>query len=191
VRRVLWLGSMAGALLAVAPSARSQTPFKSGAQTVAVYTTVTDATGRLVTDLDRDRFEIYDGGKRQEITAFANTVQPITVVMMLDRSGSMVRNFEVVTTAAYAFVDRLLPTDKARIGSFADRVQVDPREFTADKPTLQAILRSELQPPGPTPLWNAVGVGMTALLHESGRRVVLVFTDGMDRPKNRGHNLTL
>jgi len=40
----------------------------------------------------------------------------------------------------------------------------------------------ELQEPGPTPLWNAVNVGITALLHQEGRRVVLVFTDGVDRP---------
>src|SRR5439155_18043247 len=37
---------------------------------------------------------------------------------------------------------------------------------------------------GPTPLWNAVNVGITDLLHQEGRRVVLVFTDGMDAPMN-------
>jgi VWFA-related protein len=41
-------------------------------------------------------------------------------------------------------------------------------------------------------LWNALGVGMTALLHQEGRRVVLVFTDGMDQPLNgSSHNVTL
>ena len=50
------------------------------------------------------------------------------------------------------------------------------------------ILRSELQEEGPTPLWNAVNVGITALLHEEGRRVVLVFTDGVDAPFNSGPN---
>ena len=48
--------------------------------------------------------------------------------------------------------------------------------------TCLEILRTELQEPGPTPLWNAVNVGITALLHQEGRRVVLVFTDGVDRP---------
>jgi VWFA-related protein len=186
------LTAVLAAILAVyaAPLVRAQ--FKSGAQTVAVYTTVTDTTGRLVTDLDKDKFEVYDNGKPQTITTFASDIQPITVVMMLDRSLSMLRNFELVEEAANAFVDRLLPADKARIGSFSDRVQVDPREFTTDKNELRAILKTELQPPGPTPLWNAVGVGMTALLHQEGRRVVLVFTDGMDSPLNGGsHNLSL
>jgi Ca-activated chloride channel family protein len=177
--------------LAMTPSAREAAQFKSGAQTVAVYTTVTDASGHLVTDLARDAFEVYDDGRKQEITTFANTIQPITVVMMLDRSGSMVRNFELVKQAATSFIERLLPGDKARIGSFSDRVQVDPREFISDKLALAEIIHTELQPPGPTPLWNAVGVGMTALLHQEGRRVVVVFTDGMDRPLSGGRNVSL
>src|SRR5205814_974981 len=62
------------------------------------------------------------------------------------------------------------------------------RTFTTDHGELLAILRSELQEEGPTPLWNAVNVGITALLHEEGRRVVLVFTDGVDAPFNPGPN---
>jgi VWFA-related protein len=61
---------------------------------------------------------------------------------------------------------------------------VDPRDFTSDHGELLHILRTELQAEGPTPLWNAVNVGITALLHQQGRRVVLVFTDGMDSPMN-------
>ena len=174
------------AIAAVAASLLlAQAPFKSGASTVAVFTTVTDEKGRLVPDLDRDRFEVYDEGRLQTITTFANDVQPITVVMMLDRSLSMIDNFELVEDAASAFVDRLLPADKARIGSFSDRVQVDPPGFTSDQDVLRTIIKRELQPPGPTPLWNALGVAMTALLHQQGRRVVLVFTDGMDQPLSR------
>ena len=172
-------------------SVPQQGAFKSGASTVAVYTTVTDAAGQLVPDLGRDDFEVYDNGKRQPITIFTSDVQPITVVMMLDRSASMLANFALVERAAGSFVDRLLPADKARIGSFSDRIQVDPREFTSDKGALRVILRTELQPAGPTPLWNAVGVGMTALLRQEGRRVVLVFTDGVDRPMNGGNNVSL
>jgi Ca-activated chloride channel family protein len=168
-----------------------QGSFKSGASTVAVYTTVTDAAGQLVPDLRRDDFEIFDNGKPQPISIFTSDVQPITVVMMLDRSASMLANFALVERAAGTFVDRLLPGDKARIGSFSDRIQVDPREFTSDKGALRVILKTELQPAGPTPLWNAVGVGMTALLRQEGRRVVLVFTDGVDRPMNGGHNVSL
>src|SRR6478672_5412663 len=156
--------------------------FRSGLKAVAVYVTVSDAQGRLVPNLSKEDFEVYDNGKKQEITLFDNGVQPITVVVMLDRSGSMVGNFSLVRSAAEQFVGQLLPADKARIGSFANRVQVDPREFTSSQHDLLQILRTELQEPGPTPLWNAVNVGITALLHQEGRRVVLVFTDGVDRP---------
>jgi Ca-activated chloride channel homolog len=148
--------------------------------------------GRLVPDLTRDDFEIYDNGKLQPITVFANDIQPITIVVMLDRSGSMKANNRLVEAAGEAFVERLLPADKARIGSFAARIQVDPRDFSSDKDELIRILRTELQPDGPTPLWNAVNVGMTALLRQEGRRVVLVFTDGVDMPMNFStHNVSL
>jgi VWFA-related protein len=173
-------------------AAQEKVPFKSGASTVAVYTTVTDAAGRLAPDLTKESFEVYDNGKLQTISTFASDVQPITLVMMLDRSLSMLSNFKLVEKAAGALVDGLLPADKARIGSFSDRIQLDPRDFTSDLAALRVILRTELQPAGPTPLWNAVGVAMTALLHQQGRRVVLVFTDGMDRPLNgSAHNVTL
>ena len=179
-------------LALAAATLAAQQPFKSGAQTVVVYATVTDSSGHIVTDLTRDRFEVYDGGKPQAITTFANDVQPITVVMMLDRSVSMLHNFSLVEQAAGTFVDRLGSSDKARIGSFSNRIEVDPRDFSSDKEELRHILKTELQDPGPTPLWNAMGVGMTALLHQTGRRVILVFTDGMDRPMNgRSNNLSL
>src|SRR5258708_6753144 len=58
--------------------------FKAGNRTVAVYATVANVEGRLVTDLARDRFSILDNGKPAELTLFANDIQPITVVLLLD-----------------------------------------------------------------------------------------------------------
>jgi VWFA-related protein len=156
--------------------------FRGNVRTVAVYATVMGADGRLVPDLARETFSILDNGRRQELTLFANDVQPITVVMLLDRSGSMKANFSLVQQAAEQFVDVMLPADKARIGSFSNRIQIDPRDFTSDHEELHRILQTELQEEGPTPLWNAINVGITDLLHQQGRRVILVFTDGMDAP---------
>src|SRR5687767_2553557 len=68
------------ALFAVSTPARQQGPIRSGARTVAVYATVTDAQGRLVPDLTREAFEIYDNGKLQATTVFSSDIQPITVV---------------------------------------------------------------------------------------------------------------
>ena len=192
--RHTWLpGVVCGAVTAFAALSAQQEPtFRTAVRTVPVYVTVTDAEGRLVPDLGREDFAVLDKGKPQPITLFSSETQPISVVMMLDRSGSMVGNFRLVQQAAERFVTSLLPADRARIGSFSYRVQVDPRTFTIDHDELLTILHRDLQEPGPTPLWNAISVGMTALLHEEGRRVVLVFTDGVDRPgNNRATNMTL
>jgi VWFA-related protein len=183
------LPSLPIAILALGGIVAAQQPvFKSSNKTVAVYATVSEAGGHLVPDLTKADFHISDEGKPQDVTVFANDLQPITVVMMLDRSGSMRGNFGLVEKAAEAFVEQLGPNDKARIGSFSNRIQVDPRTFTSDHDELLQILRQDLQEEGPTPLWNAVNVGITTLLHEEGRRVVLVFTDGMDAPGNQGTN---
>ena len=172
-------------------TALQEPQFKAGIRTVAVYATVTNAEGRLVPDLARDAFTVFDNGKRQELTLFANDIQPITAVILLDRSGSMRANFSLVEQAAEQFVAAMLPDDKARIGSFSDRIQVDPRDFTSDHDELMKILRTDLQEAGPTPLWNAVNVGITDLLHQQGRRVVLVYTDGVDNPLNGAVNNSL
>jgi Ca-activated chloride channel family protein len=158
--------------------------FTTGTRTVAVFATVTTPGGRLVPDLTRDDFTISDNGKKQTLTVFSNDIQPITIVILLDRSGSMKQNYELEEQAAGAFVDAMGPDDKARIGSFATKIQIDPDDYTSDKKALTKILREDLQRDGPTPLWNAVNTGIDKLLLEQGRRVVLVFTDGVDMPLN-------
>ena len=183
------VAAAAAACFAVGLVGIAQEPtFRGSNRTVAVYATVTDATGRLVPDLTREAFSIQDNGKPQALTLFANEIQPITVVILLDRSTSMRANFGLVQKAAERFVEVMRPEDKARIGSFSDRIEVDPRDFTSDHEQLLTILRTELQEGGPTPLWNAVNVGITALLHQDGRRVVLVFTDGVDAPLTQSSN---
>ena len=166
------------------PVPAQQPAFKSGARTVAVYTTVTGKDGRLVTDLTADDFEIKDDGKLQPITVFSNEVQPITVVVMLDRSASMRGNVRLVEDAAQAFVRGLQPADKARIGIFAERIEIQPADFTSNQDELLRILQSEVPVRGPTPLWNALDEAIAAVRGQEGRRVVLVFSDGGDSPAN-------
>jgi Ca-activated chloride channel homolog len=186
VRRLTFFTVCAfAACAALASTASPQQPvFKSGARNVAVYATVTDGQGRLVPDLSQEDFEVRDSGKPQPITVFSNAIQPISVVMMLDRSGSMRGNFGIVQAAGEAFVRALRPDDKARIGSFAERIQIDPEHFTSDRQELLRILRTKLQEQGPTPLWNSVDASIASLKAQEGRRVVLVFTDGADDPGN-------
>jgi VWFA-related protein len=177
---------------AVAAQQAQEPPFTAATRTVAVYATVTNAQGRLVPDLSRNDFTIDDDGRRQTLTVFSNDEQPITVVMLLDRSGSMKPNFDLEAQAAEAFVRAMGPADKARIGSFATHIQIDPPEFSSDRDALLKVLRTDLQTDGPTPLWNAVDTAIDKLILETGRRVVLVFTDGVDMPLNfSGRNKSL
>jgi VWFA-related protein len=170
--------------VALALIATQQPTFRTGAKTVAVYATVTGKDGRLLTDLQKDAFAVRDNGKPQPLTVFSNEVQPISVVVMLDRSGSMRGNVGLVERAAEEFVQRLGPNDAARIGTFAERIQILPQGFTSDKEELLRILRGNLPVTGPTPLWNATDEAIAALREREGRKVILLFSDGGDAPMN-------
>jgi Ca-activated chloride channel homolog len=166
-------------LLSAAPVAQR---IKVSTQTVPVYATVIDSERRLVTDLQQEDFEVFDNGKAQVLTNFVNGTTPFTGVIMLDTSGSMTMNMEFVKQAAEEFVIRLLPTDKAKVGAFNDKIQILPDNgpFTSDRDHLIRILKEGLDFGYPTRLWDAVNESIAALEKLEGRRVVLVFTDGDD-----------
>ena len=172
-------------LIGLDAAPQQRTPFRGTTEVVAVYATVTDKTsGRLLTDLTKEAFFVFDNGRRQEITVFSNEVQPITVVIMLDRSGSMMPFADIVRQAAERFVEKMLPEDRARVGDFSHQVQILPDRFTSEKSQLLWNLRTNLQSArnGPSPVWWSVDRSMTALESEGGRRVVLMLSDGHDDP---------
>jgi VWFA-related protein len=173
----------AAASLSVLAAQEQPRPYRGGTDVVAVYATVTDASGHLVPDLQKSDFIVSDNGKKQPIAVFSNDIQPITIVIMLDRSGSMADKYELVREATGEFVAKLLPADKARIGSLSHDIVIKPEQFTNDKGALTAVLRYGLQDIGPSPIWTAVDRSITALLPEGGRRVVLLFSDGHDSPE--------
>ena len=158
--------------------------FKSGTQIVSLFATVTDAQKRLVPDLTKDDFEIFDNDKPQPVSFFQNEVQPITVVVMLDTSGSMTGSIPLLRAAAEQFVLRLLPADKGRVGAFNDKIQFSPR-FTPDRDELVSDLK-ELDYGNGTRLWDATDASLEELKGIDGRRVVLVFTDGDDTESRIG-----
>lgn len=168
----------------MAPLPAQQAMFRSAATTVGIYATVVDREGRLVPDLGEQHFEVYDNGKLQTLTLFKSDVQPITVVAMLDTSGSMTLNLDFLKTAAERFALRLLPEDKARIGSFSDKIRIMP-QFTSNRDDLVRYLHNDIQFGNPTFLWDAIDESMSALSGQSGRRVVLIFTDGEDDRSQR------
>jgi VWFA-related protein len=168
----------AAAAMAVRVPAQ-QAIFRASSQTVAIYATVVDADNHLATDLEQKDFEVYDNGVLKPLTLFKSDVQPITVVIMLDTSGSMTADIDLLKRAAEGFILRMLPEDRARIGSFNDKIQISSR-FSSDRDALIRILHDDLDYGNPTYLWDAIDASMSALANESGRRVVLIFTDGED-----------
>lgn len=153
--------------------------FRSGVQTVPIYATVIDASGRLVPDLTQADFEVLDNGKPAPITLFAAEVQPIAVVTAIDTSGSMTLVLDFVKQAAETFVLRLLPHDRGRVAAFDDKILMSPR-FTSDRDELVRYLQTDIQFGNGTRLWDALYQSVAELKSETIRRVVLVLSDGDD-----------
>jgi Ca-activated chloride channel family protein len=171
------------AVIVLAASAAAQ--FKSGTLTVPIYVTVTDRESRLVPDLVQDDFEVYDNGQLQKLTLFDNKNTPITVIVMLDTSGSMTLILDRVKAAAEQFLIRLLPEDTGRVGAFNDKIQFLPEDsFTSDRDLLARSL-NELDFGYPTRLWDAMDESIRRLEGVNGRKVVLIFTDGADTASRR------
>lgn len=157
----------------------SQAPvFRTGVSTVSVWATVRDSEGRFVPNLTKDDFELRVGGKTTEISVFSSDEQPITVCLLLDMSGSVMRRFLRMRDGAIHFVRALKPGDRARIGTFGSEISISP-VLTGDTALLEQILREELWPAGRTPLWGAMGAALESLTGEPGRRVLLTLTDGV------------
>ena len=127
---------------------------------------------------------MFDNDKPQPLIFFANEVQPITVVVMLDTSGSMTGSIALLRSAAEQFLIRLLPADKGRVGAFNDKIQFS-AHFTNNRDELVSDVK-ELDYGNGTRLWDAVGASLDELKGLDGRRVVLVFTDGDDTESRIG-----
>jgi Ca-activated chloride channel family protein len=158
--------------------------FITGTKVVSLFVTVADAQKRLVPDLTKDDFEIFDNEKPQTIIHFDNSVQPITVVMMLDTSSSMTLSIDLLKQAAEQFLIRLLPDDKGKVGAFNDKVQISAR-FTNDRDELVGATK-DLDYGNGTRLWDALGMSLDELKGIDGRKVILVFTDGDDTSSKIG-----
>jgi len=160
------------AIFTAAVSLVAQQPtFRSGTQIVSLFATVLDGQKRLVPNLIQDDFEILDNEKVQPIVFFDNEIQPITVVGMLDTSGSMTGSIALLKSAAEQFLLRLLPKDKGRVGAFNDKIQFSAR-FTNNRDELISELK-DLDYGNGTRLWDAVSSSLDELQGVEGRRVVL------------------
>src|SRR5256885_5780323 len=183
--RLFAAAALAGSASSLA-FAQQQPPIFKGASaiTVSSFATVLDADKRLVPNLARDDFEILDNDKPQTITVFDNRPQPITVVVMLDTSGSMTMSLDLLRAAAEQFLIRLSPGDKARVGAFNDKIQFSSR-FTDNRDELVGDVK-DLDSGNGTRLWDAAAASLDELKPIEGRRVILLFTDGDDTSSHVG-----
>jgi Ca-activated chloride channel homolog len=176
-----WKRTSVAVILAVATTAAlaaQQPTFRAGTQVVSLFVTVADMQKRLVPDLTQDDFQVLDNEKPQALTYFDNSIHPINVVIMLDTSGSMTLTIDLLKQAAEQFVLRLLPEDKARVGAFNDKIQINAK-WSNNRDQLTTDIK-DLDYGNGTRLWDAVGAALDELKAIDGRRVVLVFTDGDD-----------
>ena len=169
-------------LVGVRAAQEQQQPvFRGGSEAVPVFVTVTDGSGRLVTTLNQDAFEVRDEGKPQPITLFDNSPRAIRLIVMLDVSGSMVGNLPLLRAGTVQLVKYLRADDSARIGTFGNEIVISPT-FTRSANELLATLPSEINPSAPTPLWRAMDQAMAAFAGhtDDARHVVVVLSDGQD-----------
>jgi Ca-activated chloride channel family protein len=180
VRRLSLASLVAAALLVPALAAQQQPTFRAGSDQVRVFATVLDHDGRLVTTLTKEQFEVRDEGKPQPLTLFDNTPQAIHLIVMLDVSGSMEGNLQLLRDASDELFARLRHDDLARVGTFGHDVKIS-EAFTHDRGELRAALPTEISPDATSPLWRGLDQPISAFGKEPDeRRAILVLSDGKD-----------
>jgi Ca-activated chloride channel family protein len=176
------------AALVASLDGRRQQVFRGAAETVPVHVTVLDRSGRLVTDLTRDDFEVRDNGRVQPITVFDNSPQPMRLIIMLDVSGSMTGNVALLREATREVLSKIEKGDLVRIGMFGKDITFSPT-FTSDAPALLATLPDTIPADAGTPMWSGLDRAMTEFQGIDGRRVILLLSDGRDTgPVKWGHD---
>ena len=154
--------------------------FSSQVQLVEVYATVTDAGGGPVTGLRREDFEVYEDGRRQEVSTFAAGEFPLTVALGVDRSWSMAgERLDLAKRASQAFLRSLRPEDRTMVMAISSEAEVV-APLTMDRAgQLREIAR--LDPWSTTALHDAIIAALDRLEGEPGRHAIVVFSDGADR----------
>ena len=172
------------AVMALGLAAAPRTPQRGPLELIDVA--VESADGQAVTGLTRDDFEIITGGATRPIESFtAGPEQPLSLVLLFDVTSSMDTMIErkVLRSGVEKwFVDRLAPQDRVHVGSFAKQTSIS-APIAANPRALMAAVRKALDPRdadtfGPSPVWDAVDLAVETLANASGRRAILLVTDG-------------
>ena len=122
------------------PSLKTHTkPMKSEVNLVLVPVTITDPMNRLVTGLDKENFQLFEGKDQQEIRHFSSEDAPVSIGVIFDMSGSMVSKIERAREAVIEFFKTANPQDEFFMIAFADRPE-EVSDFTSSVEDIQGKL---------------------------------------------------
>ncbi|MGA2213210.1 MAG: VWA domain-containing protein [Bryobacteraceae bacterium] len=179
---VLGWGQPKGPTSAQAEEPRDFT-IRTTSRLVLLDVSVKDASGGFVSGLSKDDFKVYENGKPEDITQFANADIPVTVGIAVDESGSMRPKRSEVITAALVFNQASNPMDEMFIINFNERARrglPDDVLFSDKVQELRAALWQG-KPEGRTVLYDAMMMALNQL--QFGRRdkkTLVVISDGGD-----------
>jgi VWFA-related protein len=135
--------------------------------------------GELVRDMGRESFAVFDDGVRQQVITFERGDVPFTAALLLDASSSMHGGrLETAVRAVDAFARAMLPVDEAKLLLFADHVLLE-TPFT-NAPSFLTLGLPGVAAGGGTALNDAIYLALARLGPRSGRKVVLILSDGVD-----------
>jgi Ca-activated chloride channel family protein len=154
--------------------------FKKEVDEVTLHATVVDDRNRLVTNLAKNDFTVFEDGKPQRITSFRREDIPVAIGIVIDNSGSMRDKRPAVNAAAINLVQSSNSQDQVFIVNFNEEYFLD-QDYTGSVPKLKDALE-RIESRGGTALYDAV-VASSGHLKKSGaleKKVLLVVTDGED-----------
>lgn len=185
-RRIL-LSFITALLLFGTVLSQDDDPVRVDSSIVRLNVGVVDGRGRPIIDLDKSKFTVYEDGVKQEITRFAPSTAPFSVVMILDMSGSTLGFRQVIRLSAARFIDALMPEDRVAVIEFYDKVNLL-NDFTTDRSTILNSIQVA-NGRGKTQFYKALDQSLDRLSKENTRRkAIVVLTDGVDtaiRDKDR------
>lgn len=147
---------------------------------VTLHATVMDEKRRLVTNLSKNDFTVFEDGQPQQITSFRHEDVPVSVGILIDNSGSMREKRPAVNQAALNLVRASNPQDEVFIVNFNEEPFLD-QDFTSNIGLMKDALE-HVASRGGTALYDAL-VAASDHLRKSGKldkKVLLVVTDGED-----------
>src|ERR1035438_9614521 len=154
--------------------------FRKQVDEVTLHATVVDDHNRLITNLAKNDFTVFEDGKPQRITSFRNEDIPVAMGIVIDNSGSMREKRPAVNAAAINLVQSSNPQDLVFVVNFNEDYYLD-QDYTAKIPKLKDALE-RIESRGGTALRDAV-LASVAHLRQRGsleKKVLLVVTDGKD-----------